>query len=68
MEEDPEGLEGTEDEAWKVQLQRDGRQGGEVSSRKSLVAIVAICCPSKRASLEQFGHSMSTTATSGLDM
>ena len=21
-----------------------------------LVAIVAICCPSKRASLEQFGH------------
>ena len=23
---------------------------------KSLLAIVAICCPSKRASLEQFGH------------
>ena len=29
---------------------------GLVSSRKSLFAIVAICCPSKRARLEQFGH------------
>ena len=28
----------------------------KVSSRKSQVAIVAISCPSKRASLEQFGH------------
>ena len=40
----------------------------EFKQLKSVPAIVAICCASKRASLEQFGHKMAATATSRLDM
>ena len=40
----------------------------EFKQLKSLLAIVAICCPSKRAGLEQFGFVMAAIATTRLDM
>ena len=43
-------------------------QWHEFKQLKSLPACVAICCPSKRASLEKLGHWMAARATPSLDM
>ena len=62
------GVFGWLDSALKCQRKKHKMDNRTQSLLKSVPDSVAICCPSKRASLEKFGHYISATATTGLDM